>query len=103
MRADVPFACDLSVFTAQERQRHEQVAGQIIALRQSVQEFDDGYAFRLPWDAYPLAAEFMRMEHLCCPFFRLMLEVEPGQGSIWLHLRGDSRIKVFARQEMGLP
>ena len=102
MSLEIPLACDLSVFTPEERAYHGRLYEQINAARQSVRELEDGYALQLPGAAYTTAAEFMRLEHVCCPFFRLILEVEPGQGSIWLHVRGSDPIKAFVEQEFAL-
>lgn len=101
MSQEILLACDLSAFTPEERTRHEHVAQQMIGSRQSIRELDDGYALELPYDAYDLAVEFIRMEHRCCPFFRLTLEVEPGDGGLWLSVHGSGDIKAFAAQEFG--
>lgn len=101
---DLPLACDLTVFTSAQRARHDALSRIVLGRRQAVRELDDGYAFELPAETYFDAAEFIRLEHLCCPFFRLMLEIPPGQPeAIWLHLRGSSQIKAFLQEDMGLP
>jgi hypothetical protein len=101
---DIPLACDLTVLTPEQRERHIHVADELARLCSSTRELEDGYAFEYPGDSATIltAAEFMSLEHLCCPFFRMALEIEPGQGSVWLHLRGSSEIKAFVREEMGL-
>ena len=90
-------ACDLSAMTPDQRQRHEQAFEKLNSIRQSVLELPDGYAWQFPGDTDTgfVVAEFMLMEHLCCPFFRFTLEVEPGHGSIWLRFTGSEQVKEF--------
>ncbi|MBI1257903.1 MAG: hypothetical protein GC204_10565 [Chloroflexi bacterium] len=97
-----PLACDLTALTDAQRARHLQVARQIVDLKQSVREFPDGYALQYDDEPanYLLLAEFMSLEHRCCPFFHLSLDVEPDQKAIWLHVGGSLDIKEFARMEM---
>lgn len=100
---DLPLACDLSALTDAQRERHIAVSRQVLAGKQDVVEVADGYRLRYPDDPanYVLLGEFMSMEHRCCPFFRLALEVEPGADSIWLRISGDADdIKAFIRAEM---
>jgi hypothetical protein len=95
-------ACDMSALSDAQRDRHEQVAHQIFALKQSVRELPDGFALQYADEpsTYLLIAEFMSLEHRCCPFFHLALEVEPEQKAIWLKIGGSAQIKEFARAEM---
>src|SRR5258708_37059126 len=84
-------ACALSALTREQRERHQALITQVKESRISIQELPDGYTWQLPGDSatWLAAAEFISLEHLCCPFFRLTLEVEPGQESIWLRITGD--------------
>ena len=97
-----PLACDLSALSPAQRDRHEQVAHQIFTLKQSVRELPDSFALQYADEpaTYLLIAEFISLEHRCCPFFRLALEVEPEQQAIWLKIGGSVEIKEFARAEM---
>ena len=97
-----PLACDLSALTDAQRGRHLEVAQQVFALKQFVRDLPEGYALQYADEPplYLLLAEFMSLEHRCCPFFHLTLEVEPEQKSIWLHIGGSAAIKEFARMEM---
>jgi hypothetical protein len=99
----MPLACDLSALTNVQRERHIEVSRQVLAGKQEITELEDGYRLQFPDDpaAYLLIGEFMSMEHRCCPFFRLALEVEPGAGTIWLRVSGDAEnIKAFIQAEM---
>jgi len=44
----------------------------------------------------------MGREHLCCSFFRLTLDIEPGQESAWLRITGSSQVKEFLQAETNL-
>lgn len=100
----IPLACNLNAMTSQQRERHQRVLQQLDIQHGEIHEVTDGYAIRYPGNEVMCLAiaEFISLEHLCCPFFRLTLEVEPGQGSIWLRLTGDSSVKQFILAEMGL-
>ena len=95
--------CVLDALTPEQRQRHEQLIEKVKQSRQSIRELPDGYAWQLPGDMamWLIAAEFISLEHVCCPFFRLALEVEPGQGSIWLRITGSDQVKQFIGVETG--
>ena len=95
--------CVLDSLTPELRARHQMLSEQVKERRQSVRELPDGYAWQLPGDTamWLTAAEFISLEHLCCPFFRLTLEIEPGQGAIWLQITGNSQVKQFVEAETG--
>jgi hypothetical protein len=99
--ASETFACDLSALTDDQRQRHVQVYHWLTELRLDVRELDDGYAFDYAADpaTYPLLGEFMALEHLCCPFFRLALDVEPHAKTITLRVTGAEGVKDFVYAE----
>lgn len=99
-----PLICDLTAMNPEQRERHRMVAQHLRGAAQEVQEISDGYAFR--FSAEPstvlLAAEFITLERLCCPFFTLGLEVEGEYGPLWLKLTGRAGVKQFLRAELGL-
>ncbi len=97
-----PLACDLTALTDAQRERHLQILREVFGLKQSLRELPDGFALEYADEPsiYLLLAEFMSLEHRCCPFFHLSLEVEPEQEVIWLHIGGSAEIKEFARMEM---
>ena len=99
------YFCDMSALGPKQRERHQQLA---LKLRRAVLEFKelpDGYSARLPSDQEMVlaAAEFMSLERLCCPFFRLGLEIESDQGPLWLKVEGEDGIKPFIRAEFSIP
>src|SRR5690242_3726437 len=97
---DIPLACDLMAIPAQEREAHELLAKQLFfEVVPERHELTDGYAFRFRADQYPLLAEFIASERLCCPFFHFTLEVTPAQGPLWLRLMGGEGVKEFIEAE----
>jgi hypothetical protein len=95
-------ACDLSAMNAEERARHAHVWQHLSAAVHEVQALDDGYAFRYAMALWPLAAEYVSRERLCCPFFTFTLQIEPNAISFWLRLTGDDAVKEFLDAEFGL-
>jgi hypothetical protein len=92
---DLPIACSL---TAPELQtRRTEVLQKVRAAALEEQERDDGFAYRFPSNESLLAdlLSLIRLEHQCCPFLRLSLTVEPGDGPIWLELTGPDGTKEF--------
>lgn len=101
MSAETVYACDLSALSDEQRNRHTQVYHWLVDLRLAVQELDNGYAFEYAAEptTYTLLGEFMGLEHLCCPFFRLTLEVEPDAKTVWLKVTGAEGVKDFVYAE----
>jgi hypothetical protein len=83
-------ACDLSVFTPEEREQHLALCNALFATVREVRDLPDGYAIRLPGESSTLisVAQFIDGERRCCPFETFIVQVEPYGGAIWLHLTG---------------
>lgn len=99
-----PFVCNPNAMTAEQRRRHQGILEQLRASAQGVDELPDGYALRLPANAAltMLAAEFMTLESLCCPFLSFGLKLElPEQKLLRLELTGPEGIKQFLQAEFG--
>jgi hypothetical protein len=98
--SDLPIACTLS--EPELRLRREALASDIFKDFQQVVEHRDGYSFRFPGDegCAEKLLEFITFERRCCPFMTFELLFEPGQGFIWLRLRGATGVKEFIRNEM---
>ncbi len=101
MDSETKFVCKISALTQEQRDRQVQVYHWLADARRSVLELDDGYAFEYPaeMDIYPLRGEFIGFEHLCCPFFRLSIELEPEAKSVWLKVTGEPGVKAFVYAE----
>ena len=98
------FACDMTAMDAAQRERRQALADQIRTSTQEIRELSNGYAFRLPNDTslFLLAAEFVTLERLCCPFFQFELALEPELGPLWLRLSGQPGVKRFIETEVGI-
>lgn len=104
-RSQTPIACrrDDDAFTVQEAARHGELLEQIQGSVQEVEELPDGYAFRFQSEAEQILtlAEFITLERRCCSFFTFRLEIQSGNGPLWLRLTGGQGVKEFLRDEMG--
>jgi len=49
-----------------------------------------------------MAAEFVALEKLCCPFVRFLLEMPEDGGPLRLDLTGREGVKELLRAELGL-
>jgi hypothetical protein len=98
-----PFACVMEAIEPGKRRQHLDTARRLFGSAREVRELPDGYAFRLTDEpsTLPLAAAFISLERLCCPFFGFALEVGPGRDAIWLSLTGREGVKAFIRAEIG--
>jgi len=99
-----PFICDIAAMTAEQRTRHHVLGKKLRLAVIEFKELPNGYAARFPLQAETvlLVAEFITLEHLCCPFFTLGLEVEKEGGPLWLKVTGSEGIKPFIRAEFGI-
>ncbi len=103
MTIESPFACDMTVIAPHQRDQHIAAIKTLFATVTSVQELPNGYKFELPnhTEILGLAAEFICLERLCCPFFGFTLEVEPEGGKLLLSLTGREGVKPFIMEEIG--
>ena len=98
-----PFACDMNAIRPDEREAHLATIEKLFRSIESVREVANGYSFQLPnqSDVLLLAAQFISLERLCCPFFDFGLEVEREGGAVWLSLTGREGVKPFIIAEVG--
>lgn len=94
---EVTLACDLTVFTNEERDNHIAQSNRMFATVEEVRELPDGYKFRLPSSHESLSemVEFIRYDRLCCPFFTFGIVVEPHDSAMWLVISGVEAVKQF--------
>jgi len=97
-----PIACDMSVLSQDQRERHLTTSRELFSNLQAIQEVANGYEFRLADDPNTLlkAAEFISLEKLCCPFLNFAIEVNAEGGPVWLRLTGREGVKEFIREEI---
>lgn len=100
---ELPIACDMTALNSAQRERQQALMKSFHAFVQETQETNDGYAFRLAADTETilLAAEFITIERLCCPFFNFALEVGPPDDPLWLRISGREGVKEFIKMELG--
>jgi hypothetical protein len=98
-----PFACEMSAIAPENRGAHLATIETLFRRVEEIRELPAGYAFRLPNEAEILviAAQFIALERLCCPFFGFGLEIEREGGAAWLSLTGREGVKPFIIAEIG--
>ena len=98
-----PFVCNMAAMSPEQRARHRVLSQQLRGAVREVKELSDGYAaqFSMEPSLVMLIAEFIILEHLCCPFFTLGLEAESKPGPLWMKVTGPEGIKPFIRAEFG--
>jgi hypothetical protein len=99
-KQESPFACNAFALSPEQRNRHfDELGPALRALRKSVRELEDGYAFEFPADAttLQLLAEWTIQERTCCPFLDINLHLEREKGPLWLYLTGRKGTKELLR------
>jgi hypothetical protein len=88
-------ACSLS--EQDLAQRSKEVARDLFAFAERVEELPDGYTWRFPGDGewHSKLLTFVAAERRCCAFFRIEVIFEPGLGPVSLTLRGPDGTKTF--------
>src|SRR5215216_2704026 len=103
MMQSVPFACDMSAFSPEERSEHIASIHAVFGRVRTFRELTDGFEFafeRAPQDVAELA-EFVANEQRCCPFFTFTVRLEPAPGPLVLQLTGPAGVKPFILAELG--
>jgi hypothetical protein len=80
-RDDIPLACDLGVFTPEERDAHVALGRQaLLQWPAGREEAPDGYLFHYRGDEarFLALARFAAEEHRCCPWIHFTLELAPA-------------------------
>ncbi|HET8887497.1 MAG TPA: hypothetical protein VFQ41_01235 [Candidatus Angelobacter sp.] len=78
MKNVVPFACDMSALSSEQRSRYQELEELLRSALCAIRELTDGYEFEfLPDPAnYRALAEFTPLEHACCPFFDVSIRLD---------------------------
>jgi hypothetical protein len=97
------FACDMTAIALEHRGAHLVTIEKLFQSLKAIRELSNGYAFELPneSDLLRLAAEFVTLERLCCPFFGFSIEIEREGGAVCLSLTGREGVKPFIMAEIG--
>ena len=98
------FSGNLSALDQDQRERHNTLAKEILPKHLEIKELPNGYGFRFPNkpSLFTALSEWITLEHLCCPFLTLSLELERDQGPIWLNVTGEEGVKSFLQTELGI-
>jgi hypothetical protein len=101
-QSDILFYCDMQALSPEERTAHQALIGQLFGqLVEEIRELPNGFEYRLANEHYPLVAEFITNEQMCCPFFTFSLTVTPHRGPVMLALTAPGDVKPFLKEELG--
>jgi hypothetical protein len=90
-----PIACNLGALAPADRARRAALAEQMLDRVERIEETVDGFALRVDASLARDSLEWFLLERRCCPFLRLELDFAPGEGPLWLRLRGGPGVKEF--------
>jgi hypothetical protein len=100
---EIPIACNMNVFTPEERENHIRASTQLFQTVQDIQEVENGYKFFFPnssnLENVTQFAEFIYNERRCCPFLEFTLNISPKDSPISLSLTGPEGTKEFLHEE----
>jgi hypothetical protein len=99
-----PIACQLGVFSADERHRYQTLRGQVEAAVTGIEELENGYVLDLPGDDATLTqvADWIALERRCCPFFEFTVAIGGSEAPLRVALTGSAEAKRFLETELGL-
>ena len=102
-REDRRLACNLQALSPAQRQRYTELHGELRDGILDVDETPSGYGLRFAFHVTRVVAlaEYMALEHLCCPFLELTLAIEEG-GRVLLRLAGGEGVKAFLQAALDL-
>jgi hypothetical protein len=77
MKTEIPLACNMAVFTREQREDHIRATSQLVEAIRNIREIENGYEFVFPTESNYITgiAEFIANERLCCPFLAFGLNV----------------------------
>jgi hypothetical protein len=99
VRGDPPIACDLTVFSTNERIKHVALAKSLLGKARQVIEHEDSFTF--VFEQSPLLemqiADWVSKEKRCCPFFSFELSRANTPPSLRLRIVGPDGAKEILR------
>ena len=100
-----PIACQLNVFSPDERQRYRAARTRIEAAVIRIVEVENGFVLHVADEDAMLAiiADWVVLERRCCPFFEFTVSVGGSDPSIRVALTGSPEVKEFLKSELGSP
>src|SRR5262245_13947840 len=94
-----PIACDMTALSLVERRRYDTLRRLVLDAVHEVRSTATAFRLRLGADALPSdVAEWMALEHRCCPFLTLQLALK-DDGTTWVDIGGTTAIKAFLEDE----
>jgi hypothetical protein len=92
-------ACDMTVFSPEERPRYHALRIKVISSIEQIVELPNGYRLRLTKSVTAAdVRDWLSMEQRCCAFLDLDLQLEKG-GTMWLTVTGPSGVKALLESE----
>lgn len=90
-------ACDLAVFTPEERRAHVEATKALLARAASASEVSDGFVLHLRGgaDTAALTRAWAKDEARCCPFYRF--RIDEGASEVTLAITGPAEAKEILR------
>ena len=99
----IPLACVPAAIPAAERDAHFRLSRDLFGSQcEARDDAEGGYVFRFPPSSYEQLARFVVNERKCCPFLRVELCSDPGEGPVWLRLTGPEGTRDFLTAELEL-
>lgn len=96
--ASQPIACDMTALSPAERQRYDTLRRLVLDAVGDVRSTAIGFRLRVGESASAAnIAEWMTLEHRCCPFLTLQLALTTD--GTWIEMGGSAAIKEFLRHE----
>jgi hypothetical protein len=98
-----PFACDLTVFSPEERESLRGLARSVFDACDHVRELPDGYKLQFPADGggargaslATAVARWVALERRCCPCISFTIEFPEDCGPVAVRMTGRPGIKPF--------
>jgi len=98
-QASRPIACDMAALSAAERDRYDVLRRAVISAVQDVTGTATAFHLRMGESiSLPETAEWMALEHRCCPFLNLEMAIK-DDGTRWIGIGGNEAIKAFVADE----
>jgi hypothetical protein len=97
--ATKPITCDMTALGSDERRRYDTLRPLVLDGLEEVKTTATSFYLRLRRGASASdVAEWMALEHRCCPFLTLQLALK-DDGTIWIDIGGSAAIKAFLEDE----
>ena len=105
MHEPIPIACNLNAISPADRTRYRRLVSRLRAALSDRSEIEQGYVFHLRSDGITSSeiADWIALEHLCCPFLTLRLSTSDTNLGQSLTMTGPLGIKQLIQSEFPPP